>query len=95
MKCLPFTAADLRPSLVTLSDVSLSTDQAGASITLLKGDQLSQLPNLFFWFVLMSFLMFSGGKISSLGVNLIKDVKVEVRESSSVPSVADTEGKSS
>jgi hypothetical protein len=76
------------PNLITLSDLSLSTDQVGASVTLLKGDQLSQLPNLFFWFVLMSFLMFAGGKIASLGVTMIKDVKVEIREPMSASSAS-------
>jgi hypothetical protein len=74
------------PNLVTLSDLSLSSDQAGASVTLLKGEQLSQLPNLFFWFMLMSFLMFAGGKIASLGVTMIKDVKVEISERMSMSS---------
>lgn len=81
------------PNLVTLSDLSLSTDQAGASVTLLKGEQLSQLPNLFFWFVLMSFLMFAGGKIASLGVTMVKDVKVEIREPMSASSLSSEKQK--
>jgi hypothetical protein len=52
---------------------------------LIQGAQLSQLPNLFFWFILMGFVLFAGGKIASLGVSMIKDIKVEIRESMSEP----------
>lgn len=73
------------PNLFNLSDVSLPTDQAGTTITLISGAQLSQLPNLFFWFILMGFLLFAGGKIASLGVSMIKDIKVEIKEALSAP----------
>ena len=73
------------PNLFNLSDVSLPTDQTGTTITLIHGAQLSQLPNLFFWFVLMGFMLFAGGKIASLGVSMIKDIKVEIKEAISAP----------
>ena len=67
------------PNLISLGDVTMPADN-GASVTLIQGNQLSQLPNLFFWFLLMFFVLFAGGKIASLGVNMIKDIKVEVKE---------------
>jgi hypothetical protein len=67
------------PNLITLSDIT-TTATDGSNVTLIGGAQLSQLPNLFFWFVLMFFVLFAGGKIASLGVNMVKDIKVEVRE---------------
>jgi hypothetical protein len=57
----------------------------GSSIPLVSGAQLSQLPNLFFWFILMGFVLFAGGKIASLGVSMIKDIHVEVKEPVSPP----------
>ena len=67
------------PNLISLSDVTMPS-QDGSNVTLIQGNQLSQLPNLFFWFVLMFFVLFAGGKIASLGVNMVKDIKVEVKE---------------
>lgn len=73
------------PNLVSLSDISLPTDQSGTNITLVQGAQISQLPNLFFWFILMGFVLLAGGKIASLGVSMIKDIKVEIHEPMSAP----------
>jgi hypothetical protein len=73
------------PNLFNLSDVSLPTGQNGANSTAIQGTQLSLLPNLFFWFILMAFVMFVGGKIASLGVSMLKDIKVEVQNSLQAP----------
>lgn len=67
------------PNLISLGDVTMP-GQDGSNVTLIQGNQLSQLPNLFFWFILMFFVLFAGGKIASLGVNMVKDIKVEVKE---------------
>ncbi len=67
------------PNLITLGDLTMPSID-GTNVTLMEGAQLSQLPNLFFWFVLMFFVLFAGGKIASIGVNMVKDIKVEVKE---------------
>lgn len=69
------------PNLLSLSDISIPLGQDGSNVSLIHGAQVSQVANLFFWFILMGFLMFAGGKIASLGVNMLKDIKVEIRES--------------
>jgi hypothetical protein len=72
------------PKLFNLQDISLPGDN-GSNVSLIQGTQVSQLPNLFFWFILMGFVLLAGGKIASLGVSMIKDIKVEVREPMSAP----------
>lgn len=72
------------PKLFELQDVSLSLGGVG-SASLISGEQLSQLPNLLCWFILMGFLLLAGGKIASLGVNMVKDIQVEIREPMSTP----------
>ena len=74
------------PNLLSLSDISIPLGQNGTNVSLIHGAQVSQVANLFFWFILMGFLLFAGGKIASLGVNMIKDIKVEIRESTNAPS---------
>jgi hypothetical protein len=80
-----YTGIASPPNLFNLSDVSLPTGQNGANTTAIQGTQLSQFPNLFFWFILMGFVMFAGGKIASLGVSMLKDIKVEVQNSLQAP----------
>jgi hypothetical protein len=75
------------PKLFDLQDISLPGDN-GSNVSLIQGAQVSQLPNLFFWFILMGFVLLAGGKIASLGVSMIKDIKVEVREPMSAPTEA-------
>ncbi len=73
------------PKLFNFGDISLPLGDNGATVSLLQGAQASQLPNLFFWFILMGFVLLAGGKIASLGVSMIKDIKVEIREPISAP----------
>jgi hypothetical protein len=72
------------PKLFNLQDISLPGDN-GSNISLIQGAQASQLPNLFFWFLLMGFVLLAGGKIASLGVSMIKDIKVEISEPMTTP----------
>lgn len=74
-----YTGAASPPKLITISDVSWPT-QDGSVVTLMQGDQISQLPNIFFWFLLMVFMLLAGGKIAQIGVSMLKDVKVEVKD---------------
>jgi hypothetical protein len=74
------------PNLFALQDISLSTGQNGAGVSLIQGAQASQIANLFFWSILMAFLLFAGGKIASLGVTMVKDIQVQVKEAISAPS---------
>jgi hypothetical protein len=68
------------PKLFNLQDISLSLGNNASNVSLIQGAQASQLPNLFFWFILMGFVLLAGGKIASLGVSMIKDIKVEISE---------------
>ena len=73
------------PKLFELQDISLPVGQNASGVSLIQGTQVSQLANLFFWFILMGFLLFAGGKIASLGVTMIKDIQIQIKESMSVP----------
>jgi hypothetical protein len=76
------------PKLFNLQDISLPVGQSGTGVSLIQGSQVSQIANLFFWFILMGFILFAGGKIASLGATMIKDIQVEIKESTSVPQEA-------
>ena len=76
------------PKLFELQDISLSLGQNGTGVSLIQGAQVSQIANLFFWFILMGFVLFAGGKIASLGVTMVKDIQVQIKEPMSVPQEA-------
>jgi hypothetical protein len=73
------------PKLFSIGDISLSLGNNSVNASTIQGAQVSQLPNLFFWFLLMGFVLLAGGKIASLGVNMIKEIQVEIREPISAP----------
>jgi len=70
-----FTGASIPPLLFDFSDISF----LGAEI--MSGEGMNLMVAMGFWYVLMFFVMWSGGKLASLGVSLIKEVKLRaVRE---------------
>jgi len=77
-----FTGVSSPPVLVHFSDISIpvpSPEEAG-SISIVSGEDLSKIVAMGFWYILMFFIMWAGGKLASLGVSLVKETKVEVKE---------------
>ena len=75
-----FTGASPPPNLFNFSDISFSMPEQTEKTLLISGEELNKLAAMAFWYMLMFFIMWSGGKIASLGVNLIREIKVEVKE---------------
>ena len=67
------------PVLLQFSDVSFPVHGASETMSVISGQELSKMIAMGFWYVLMFFVMWAGGKIASLGVNLIKEIRVEVK----------------
>ena len=77
-----FTGARSPPSLVHFSDISipiLSPEQKEI-VSLVSGEVLDKLVAMGFWYMFMFLVMWAGGKIASLGVSLIRETIVEVKE---------------
>lgn len=77
-----FTGVRSPPVLVHFSDISMPVPSPGeaGSISIVSGEDLSKIVALGFWYTLMFFIMWAGGKLASLGVGLIKETRVEVKE---------------
>jgi hypothetical protein len=73
------------PALFELQDISLPIGQTGSDISLIEGTQVSLIANLFFWSILMGFVMISGCRIAQLGVTMIKDIQVQIKETITTP----------
>ena len=75
-----FTGASLPPNLFNFSDISFQMPEQAEETLLISGEELNKLAAMVFWYMLMFFIVYAGGKIASLGVNMIREIKVEVKE---------------
>lgn len=68
-----FTGGSSPPKLFNFSDISLN------GTVLVSGQELDKAAGMAAWYVLMAFVMWGGGKIASLGVNLLREIRVEIK----------------
>ncbi|MCP8307777.1 MAG: hypothetical protein H3Z52_02710 [archaeon] len=64
-----FSGATAPPRLFNFPDISMA-----------PGEEINKILDMGFWYLLMFFIMIAGGKIASLGVSLIREIKVEVKK---------------
>jgi len=74
-----FTGVSSPPILLHFSDISLPLPGETEAAPMISGQELSKMIAMGLWYLLMFFIMWAGGKVASLGVNLIKEVRVEVK----------------
>ena len=78
-----FTGASAPPSLFNFSDVSFpipQPDGTSETVHIISGQDMNRMAAMGFWYMLMFFIAYAGGKVASLGVNLIKEIRVEVKQ---------------
>lgn len=68
-----FTGSNAPPKLFNFSDISIN------GTLLISGKNANTASDNLAWFILMAFIMWGGGKIASLGVNLLREIKVEIK----------------
>ena len=78
-----YTGTQPPPSVIHMNSVkfSLPTSQGIPPVEteLISGTESSKIMNLGIWFALMSFVASAGGRIGGLGVKLMRDIKIEVK----------------
>jgi hypothetical protein len=74
-----FGGANPPPNLFNFSDIRFPLPEQDEMVTVMSGEELSKIADLSMWYLLMFFVMWAGGKIASLGVNLIKETKMEAK----------------
>jgi len=57
-----------------------SSDNEPPQYLEVPGDQISKTINIMLWLTLMFFLAWAGGTVAHLGVKIIRDIKVEIKE---------------
>ncbi len=88
---LIFTGASAPPQVFKLESVVLNlNNNAGLvnSLELISGENATKFTNMAVWYVLMFFLVQAGGKISSLGIQLLKEIKVIVKSKEGLTAVS-------
>lgn len=68
-----FTGSNAPPKLFSFSDISINGTQV------ISGKDMNNGAGMLAWFLLMAFVMWAGGKTASLGVNLLREIKVEIK----------------
>jgi len=68
-----FTGSSAPPKLFNFSDISSN------GTLVISGQDMNKAAGMAVWFVLMAFIMWAGGKIASLGVNLLREIRVEIK----------------
>ncbi len=79
-----YTGAAPPPSVIEMNGVTISMP-AGQGLPpaqdeMISAPDSSKLVNMGIWFALMFFVASAGGRIGGLGVNLIREIRVEVKK---------------
>lgn len=78
-----YSGAESAPSVVQMNSVKLSLPTAPGTppmeTELISGKESSTMTNMGLWFMLMTFVASAGGRIGGLGVKLVREIKVEVK----------------
>lgn len=74
-----FTGASAPPLLFHFSDIFFRVSEGSDPVHLVSGEDMNRMVAMGFWYMLMFFVMWSGGRMASLGVGLIKETKVEAK----------------
>jgi len=87
-----FTGVSSPPVLVHFSNITMvvpspiptgempATSPERTEMSIVSGEALSKMVAMGFWYTFMFFIMVAGGRLASLGVALIKETRVEVKE---------------
>ena len=78
-----FTGAEVAPSVIQMNSVKISLPTGPGTppmdTELISGKESSILTNMGLWFMLMTFVASAGGRIGGLGVKLVREIKIEVK----------------
>ena len=78
-----FTGLVMPPEIFQLQSLkfsaSLGPDNSPTAITMALDPEVRKIANMFLYYLFMFFVVLVGGKVSSLGVQLIKDIKVGMK----------------
>lgn len=78
-----YTGAQAVSSVIHMNSVTFSLPTPpgtpSTETELISGAESSKLMNMGLWFGLMTFIASAGGRIGGLGVKLMRDIKIEVK----------------
>ena len=78
-----FIGLTLPPEIFQLKSLSFSASQGPdnppTAINMALDPEVRKITNMFLYYLFMFFIVLVGSKVSSLGIQLIKEIKVEVK----------------
>ena len=83
-----FTGSASAPNMFKIDSIEIPATNNSPAVPLMSGENFSKLMNLIPWYILMFFFVLAGGKIASLGIQLIKDIKVTIKSKDSLTNIS-------
>lgn len=78
-----FSGATAPPRLFNFPDIYITIplpEGGSQNVLLVPSEEINRIMAMLFWYLLMFFIMIAGGRIASLGISLIKEIKVELKK---------------
>jgi hypothetical protein len=79
-----FTGTANPPEIFKMQSLDLKTTPSGVSepvaVSVPLGPDIRKIADMFLYYLLMVFVVIVGAKISSLGIQLVKEIKVKVKK---------------
>jgi len=79
-----FTGSGDPPEMFKMDSIEIPATNNSPAVPLMSGENFSKLMDLVCWYILMLFFAQAGSKIASLGIQLIKEIKVIVKTKDSL-----------
>jgi hypothetical protein len=74
-----FTGSANPPEMFKMESIEIPATNNSPAVPLMSGKNFSKLMDLVCWYILMFFFAQAGSKIASLGIQLVKEIKVTVK----------------
>jgi hypothetical protein len=74
-----FTGSAAAPEIFKMEAIEIPATANSPAVPLMSGQNFGKLLDLVCWYILMFFFAQAGSKIASLGIQLVKEIKVTVK----------------
>jgi hypothetical protein len=74
-----FTGSGSAPEIFKMETIEIPATNNSPAVPLMSGNNFSKLMDMVSWYILMFFFAQAGSKIASIGIQLIKEIKVTVK----------------
>lgn len=82
-----FTGVSAPPEVLRFGSIMMNLPNNQGSAELVTGEVLNKFGNLMLWYIFMFFIVTVGNKIATLGITLVREIKVTVKAKDGITNV--------